>query len=368
MTQFALKRLSNSDLTLLAPQFELRPDVRQKAINLNASVFVEGVYPGLATIAVSRIPVDINLFGPGLATLLNLQRKIVKSPGSKNWRLNGETIHNPIHEPARFQSLQEGDFAIFEFSDGVMPRTMTIILIAQNIAEDKELHAELTKVADSRSMMLLSSELLAQVLATARISSEHPAYQFSSQTEEDFENIAWGGSPLLTRTRTPIKMTSEQLLRARENVRQIGEQGELFINHYLEMIQHKNLIGQFEWSSADNAISLYDFRVTETNGNTVLLDVKATRGEFERPIHISLGELQQMKSGLQRYDLYRVYNMNEREAQLRITHNIGTVAAEILESLSRLPYDVSIDAISISPDKLLFNEVIHITLPEDAEN
>src|SRR5688500_2960249 len=93
-----LKRLPASDLTFFEWQHRNRPAGNQKAITLNADVFVAQMYPALPQIAAEsdgRLPIDLVIHGPGLRPPVNLQRKIIKHGSYKNWRLDGEFIYNP---------------------------------------------------------------------------------------------------------------------------------------------------------------------------------------------------------------------------------------------------------------------------------
>lgn len=101
LKKLAAKRLTASDLTLFEWHYKNKNAGNQKAINLNANVFVDELFPVLPEIADrqdGRIPLDLQIYGPGHKELHNLQRKIIKIGSYKNWRLNGEFIHNPIDE------------------------------------------------------------------------------------------------------------------------------------------------------------------------------------------------------------------------------------------------------------------------------
>src|SRR5438445_3381780 len=110
--RLAVKRLTASDLTFFEYQVRTRDVGNQKAINLNADVFIDQLYPVLPDYAVEtagRIPIDLSVYGPNAAPLHDLQRKIVKFGSYKNWRLNGEFVHNPDDSPERYNSLEPGD-------------------------------------------------------------------------------------------------------------------------------------------------------------------------------------------------------------------------------------------------------------------
>lgn len=124
--KLAVKRLTASDLTFFEWHFRNHNAGNQKAINLNADVFVDELYPALPELSIDsgKVPVDISVFGPNGKGLQNLQRKIVKFGTYKNWRLNGEFIYNPNEDPGRYNVLSPGDFAFLEFSGAALPASL----------------------------------------------------------------------------------------------------------------------------------------------------------------------------------------------------------------------------------------------------
>ena len=175
--KMALKRLRNSDLTLFEYQFRTTSGAKQKAINLNRDIFVDVVYPALSQpIARQRFPVDLYLYGPGLAGEVNLQRKTLKQ--DKNWRLNGELVYNPIDHPNRYDVLQADDLALFEFSEGIYPSTLRIAFLAKSLPEDAALHSALDSVLGSLSMKEITSTQLEQVLVAVNPAMAHPIRGF----------------------------------------------------------------------------------------------------------------------------------------------------------------------------------------------
>src|SRR4051794_22770995 len=98
--KIAIKRLTASDLTFFRWHFDNQTSgSKQKSINLNANIFIDELYP---TLPLSQrgmagwVPVDLLLFGPGMAGELQIQRKIVKGNTYKNWRLNGELVQEQL--------------------------------------------------------------------------------------------------------------------------------------------------------------------------------------------------------------------------------------------------------------------------------
>ena len=117
--KLAIKKLSASDLTFFEWHFRHNNAGNQKAINLNADIFIKELYPSLpdnpSINNKSRLPIDLYIYGPGSSPELNLQRKITKQVSYKNWRLNGEFVNDP-ESPERFKPLEKGDFVVFEFA------------------------------------------------------------------------------------------------------------------------------------------------------------------------------------------------------------------------------------------------------------
>ena len=371
--KLAIKRLTTSDLTLFEWHYRHTPAVRQKAINLNANVFVDQLYPGLNDpSAEKRFPVDLFIFGPGLEDAINLQRKILKPAGAKNWRLNGELV-NDLNNSSRFNLLAAGDFAILDFNEGMSPKTLTLVLVAAAINEDEVIHRSFDQVLGSNGMLALSSSQLEQLINTANPVPEHPIYGLTldvTALNADLEDVALGGNQgkeKLMRRAASRTMSRATLLKAKESADSIGLRGEQFVNDYLTTLKNEGTIRDFEWTSTSNAISPYDFWVSHDGTTRILVDVKSTQGEFERILHISLSELQQMSAGTERYDIYRVFGLEESTAQLRIAENVGNFARQVLAVLHDLPQGIAADSISVSPTLLSFGSAFTLEITDEQE-
>jgi hypothetical protein len=116
-----------------------------------------------------------------------------------------------------------------------------------------------------------------------------------------------------------------------------------------------------EWVSADNVVAPYDFKTT-VKGETTFVEVKSTTGEFSRPIHISLAELALMADDANTCHLYRVYQIAENNAKLRIAENVKPLAKQILATLAALPAGVAADGISVNPGLLACSPEIAVTI------
>lgn len=175
--KLALKRLTASDLTFFEWHFRNRPAGNQKAINLNADVFVDQLYPSLPEIARDRggrIPIDFHLYGPGLNGPYILQRKIIKFGTYKNWRLDGEFIHNPVDSPERFNPLQPGDLVILDFNgDPVYPNSIKAFFLARAVPDDAALHSHFDAFLGSVKMASISPAKVNRFIDSAAPSDVH---------------------------------------------------------------------------------------------------------------------------------------------------------------------------------------------------
>ena len=370
LRRFALKRLTASDLTFFEWHFRNRNAGNQKAINLNADVFVDQLYPGLPDLVLAksgRLPIDLYLYGPGLEAELNLQRKIIKFGSYKNWRLDGEFIYDPTANPARFHGLQPNDLALFEFIGNMEPQSLKTFFISQATPEDRGLYGILNARLDGRSMISLHYSEIEELIQSANLDERHPTLELI--LESDLEDAAQAGPIGLTRLnrrRSGRKLSRIDLAQALRRVEELGQIGEEYVNAHFERLKTENRILNFQWESQENAVAPYDFWF-EHEGRRTLLDVKATSGGFERNIHISIPELEVMRSAIQPYHIYRVYEMGEQAAKLRISGEMRAFAERILRALEGLPAGVSSDGVSLSPSLLGCGASVDLLMPDNVD-
>jgi hypothetical protein len=310
-----------------------------------------------------RAPLDLSIFGPGLAGLHNLQRKILRQ--QKNWRLNGEFVNNPDETPERYNSLEPGDILVMEFSGEIVPSAAKLIFLSKNLPEDRRLFDVLDEDLAETSMSKLGLSRLQEFVDLAQPPENHPIREVL--LDADVEDAALGGfrgtSRLFSRP-SGRRLTRENLLKAKANAEDVGRLGEEFVNSHLEGLKEKGEIIDHEWTADQNAVAPYDFSFTSVAGR-ILVDVKSTTGDFDRMIHVSLNELVQMSQPDIRYDIYRVYEASESSAKLRIAENVGDFGRGIIEVLKNFPEDVLADGISFPPRKLNFGQEVVVAFPEE---
>ncbi|MGL5095247.1 MAG: hypothetical protein ACRC7O_08430, partial [Fimbriiglobus sp.] len=78
---------------------------------------------------------------------------------------------------------------------------------------------------------------------------------------------------------------------------------------------------------------------------------------------VSAAQLSEMQ-GDAPYSLYRVYELDERTAKLRIAKGLRAFTDAVLDRLSALPAGVRADSVSVDPATLPFGEEIQIELTD----
>ena len=163
----------------------------------------------------------------------------------------------------------------------------------------------------------------------------------------------------------PDGISPEELEKLQEHIALIQEKGLILAEQYLThwALTHD---GSYETTLVDTDQPLgYDFATIEKTGKCHIC-VKSTEGSFDTPIHISYNELLQMREA-KSYDLYRVYEVGDTSAKLRIARGMRAFAEATLTSLEQLPNGVSSGSVSVSPDILDFERPLnrHMVIEEE---
>ena len=366
--KLALKRLTASDLTFFEWHFRNRNAGNQKAINLNADVFSGQLYPTLEVAIRDRqnkLGIDLWVVGPAAAEPINLQRKIIKGASYKNWRLDGEFVHNPDDIPDRFNLLEPGDIALFGLEGELEPHTITLVLIARTAPEDQSLFEELDGVLGDRRMIALDADTLRDLCEKPPITSSHPVWLLVRN--EDIVEAAVGHAAavdrLLKRSR-PARLSIEDLRKARRAAEEVGRLGEALVDCHLRASLAAKEITDYVWASDVNAIEPYDFRV-ERDGSWEKLEVKTTGGAFDRELHLPLSELREMAHGDLPYRIVRVYEASKDGAKTRVSDDLREWGRSILSAFEALPSGVTPSGVTVAPEGTMFGgEVILGALTE----
>lgn len=68
-----------------------------------------------------------------------------------------------------------------------------------------------------------------------------------------------------------------------------------------------------------------------------------------------------------KYAIYRVYEIDERTAKLRIADDLTDLATTVLGYFESLPHGVSANGVSIQPESLAFAEETVLDMPDVPE-
>lgn len=359
--KLALKRLTASDLTVFRWHFINRPAGNQKAINLDSQVLVGKLYPELARAGLGappRFKLDLKISGPGAGMPQTVVRKILKQ--QKNWRLNGEFIVGPVDDPLRYNDLAPDDFALFDFQGEQVPESVHILLVSAANPQDEGLHRELLRKYPDGSMRALDEVAIQELLEQSGLNALHPLNEWAEG--ELLEGAALGSAAAvktINDRRRGRGLTLEELMVARKRAEAVGLSGEMFLNEWLLDKLREGSLAEVEWTSSTNAIAPYDFEIALSDADVIRrMDAKTTSGAFENPIHLSRAELREAVMGKVPYDIYRLYKLDERGAEMRAAYGVGPHLAEAFTLINSLPDGISVDSISIDPRILPFKEEV----------
>lgn len=255
---------------------------------------------------------------------------------------------------------------IFDFLGDLLPTSARAVFISKSIPEDGKLHAIFEEALGEKSMAAWTASKMAELIEKVAPPDAHPINELL--LDADLEDAALKGilgTTRLLRRKSGRKLSRQDLKAALEKAEDTGSKGEAFVNAYLAKLKEDTEIRSFEWVSYENAIAPNDFSVDVDGKESFLVDVKSTAGDFDYPIHVSASELLAMQEGQQRYDLYRVYEMGESKATLRVAKDLRWLAKEILRGLAALPAGVTADSVSVKCSIFHFDDPIEITLPDE---
>jgi hypothetical protein len=355
--KLALKKLKASDLSFFQAYLNQYPQTKQKGFNLDRSVVENALFPsltaGIEATAEKRAPVALTFFGPGGAPPYLLMRKVLKA--QKNWRLNGEAVHNPDGEPHRFNAVAPGDIAVMEFSGASIPDAVRVVLLSATMAGDAATHAEFARAFPAESMSVLTEDDIERAIQAAATPADHPIRDWLDK--DLLEELGRGDSDATQRLLVKRKargVSTAELKKARTGAEAVGRLGEELLHFHLEAMTGVE-VKSCEWVADVNAISPFDFQINCVDGTTRHVDAKSTAGPFGNPIHLSFGEIQHaIGSGIP-FDIYRLYNVRDTGATLRVSKDIARRLIPIVQSLKSLPSGVKVDSLSFSPDYFGFD-------------
>lgn len=378
----AVKKLSASDMTFLERFHGFINKSNQKCINLNADVFRKLFYPSIESMSADgEFPVDIFVFGPNAPPKIERQkRKVTKGDSYKNWRLNGETLHDPINDPNRFSILKKHDIAVIVFEGSLKPEIVHLVFLAENSTADFPIFNTFSPLLQRKSMIALTPQRLKALLESAAAPSTHPLYTFTADPEiaealEDAGLGGYSGKQVLRRRRQGRPVSSRESKEMRAAAELIGENGERLVNFYLLSNAGEGGDFHFEWVSRFDAFSPFDFKITYIGNQNAtgqrLVEVKSTTGPFGRAFHISIAEILEAAASTMPYHIYRLYELNEDGGTLRISDDFRIFARSLQSAHdTAMPAGVSADGFAVLPEGigLSWSPPITIVAEDDDAN
>lgn len=370
-SKIAIKRLAASDLTYFAAHFS-PARTHQKGLNLNSDVFIHTFYPGFKG-RTEAAPFPLTIIGPAGRPPHTSDRKAKLE--AKNWRLDGTLIEAPANDPDRYDLLQPGDFGIMAFEGDDLPRTATLILVSAQL--DAVLHAAIASkytFVGRRTMLAVSQQELNELLDATPTSypGSHPLQSILAAEPvvtppDTIEEAVFGPAAVQDQIAQTnglgAAVTQEKLRQQLRAAEDIGEQGEAAFEQWL-LIDHTEQ--DFVWVSRTHARAARDFDVTKARwqgaNGTYFVDVKATRGPLELPIHMSLAEVR-WASTHANYRIARVHHLTDQAARITMLAGIHEVATSVLDTLAALPQGVRVDSFEIRIDRFIQEFTVPVPLP-----
>ncbi|KAA5611818.1 protein NO VEIN domain-containing protein [Rhodovastum atsumiense] len=282
-----------------------------------------------------HIPTLVTIYGPGGKNGFKVARRIVLQ--RKNWRLDGQFIDEPENEPGRFYpALKDGDLAIMAFSGIEFPTAASVLLLGNNPA-DSALRAKLLPMVKKRvkSMVRLDPVEMQALADTLGLGEDHPLRSMATDTvvAYEMEQAAFGdpGAAEKVRARRGGRhMTAEELAASLERAAATGRVGEEMVDWYLQEQTPAGAPRRHRRMWPDSANHPYDFEIFDaTVALEAVLDVKSTSGAWTLEMFMSMSEVEHAATSTVPYFIYRVSEVSEIGAWLRISGDIRPLAKAI---------------------------------------
>ncbi len=412
MSKIALKRLTYSDVTIIARHYYGRTEAgqttAQKSIALPRKTFIDRFFPELPAAAVEqqalaqrqtpegvrpRRPAFVfpmTVYGPGTTNPFDAATKVTKT--QRNWRLNG-FFRDPGNEGGNWEErdrfsgmlppdlalaeefVPENNIAIIEFFGRRVPTGGRIAFVCAPLPGDGALFAELHRLLGQRKMVERDRETLRYAFDRVGLPADHPLRQFLQEPEQgdtpgyEAEAAANGVAAARRRargTRGRRGVTAQQHADWRSAAELVGTRGEEVAHYHLSRMDG---VTDVVWASVqEDFYSPYDLRANR-GGVEMKIEVKSTAYGFEEPINISIGELEEAARCEGPYELWRLYEVGAGRGTLRVCPDVQVFARGVLDALQ--PVDrlgVSVDKLSFSPQLIEFGPPVEIRIPEPEDD
>jgi len=139
------------------------------------------------------------------------------------------------------------------------------------------------------------------------------------------------------------KIREFDINRAKAIYKEVGQKGEELVAEYFKNLKRNRQIKDYCWvNSSSESGYPYDFHYQDLADNVIYLDVKTTKYDFEQKIIYSDKEIDfaiSQPTGC--YNIYRVYNLTDDGANLRICKNCSSHLRSISENIKKFQDNLS---------------------------
>jgi len=195
-------------------------------------------------------------------------------------------------------------------------------------------------------MSVLSEDTLIDVVTAAAPPAIHPIREWLESGL--LEEVGYGDASAaekLNQRRLGRGISPTDFKVAKESAERTGRLGEELLDQFLQF-QGLPGISTHKWIAQINAVSPYDFLLTDDAEGTRHADAKSTSGKFANPLYLSIAEIHHAVGCNVPYDIIRLYNVNEDSATFRIAKDIRTKLRSVLDALANVPAGVNVDSLS----------------------
>jgi hypothetical protein len=353
-SRVAVKWLTKSDISFFGQHVR---ESKQKGINLNSELFVDQFYPALQN-RFEELHFPLGIIGPGAKPKYSLSRKVVRTPGAKNWRLNGEVVNDPPDDPGRYDVIAQDDYVMMAFEGVERPEAVTLVLVTA--AQDADLHAAIARKFEftGRHTMLAVIDSDVWELIEETQDAYPDIHPFDSLVAPDSpEEAVFGSAASQTHTAQGdglgAAISQDALQRQLRVSEETGRRGEEVFGLWLNDNGHDE--ESYSCVCRDHARAAYDYQVMvpswEDAPDGVFVDVKATKSTFDTPFHLSMAEIRWAATHAN-YRVARVYALATGTAQVTILAGIHEFAVKIVQDITpRLPRGAAIDGFEVEPEQ-----------------
>jgi hypothetical protein len=256
--KIAIKLLSDSDLSLFEGH---AAHAGQRAIELEANVFLDSFYPGLRSLH-EQVAIPLVVSGPGGGGAHRLTREIQRARGLNRWCLGGERIHDPAGKSGLYATLTVGDYGIFAFDGDTRPIIVTLVLVSAR--DDPRLHEAITArcgFTARNSMVVVPGLLISElrVVSGGAYSGEHPLDVLGFR--DTVEQVLFGDMATARSLQLPSDglMSHDDLRQQLQSAEEFVQWGEELFGTWLVASGHCE--EEFEWISQTHVRSVFDYEV-----------------------------------------------------------------------------------------------------------